>query len=223
MLASKIKRYLWSKKDGPFGKEFPVSEAPTPDGTSGYSSFGGRPTYSISEVPISRINTEGVVKQIRQIAHSPSDPDAECSDELDSEEIEVVLNSSGYHSSTSPSQPAAKIFKSQLVPSTPRNLQPVLSTIPPRSPSPSTARPVLVPTMRTSPIPPWSPPNSSNLWPAPVEEEKTNCLFGFLQPKCFSKGNVGLSGLPERIQRCKMKVKILWPGYLEELIEIVRR
>ncbi|MBW0574784.1 hypothetical protein O181_114499 [Austropuccinia psidii MF-1] len=35
--ASNIRRYLWSKKDGPFGKEFPVSEAPTLDGTSGYS------------------------------------------------------------------------------------------------------------------------------------------------------------------------------------------
>ncbi|MBW0490833.1 hypothetical protein O181_030548 [Austropuccinia psidii MF-1] len=32
-----MRRYLWSKKDGPFGKELPVSEAPTPDGTSGYS------------------------------------------------------------------------------------------------------------------------------------------------------------------------------------------
>ncbi|MBW0565984.1 hypothetical protein O181_105699 [Austropuccinia psidii MF-1] len=35
--ASNIRRYLWSKKDAPFGKEFPVAEAPTPDGTSGYS------------------------------------------------------------------------------------------------------------------------------------------------------------------------------------------
>ncbi|MBW0559080.1 hypothetical protein O181_098795 [Austropuccinia psidii MF-1] len=35
--ASKVRRYLWSKKDGPFGKEFPVSEAPTLDGTSGCS------------------------------------------------------------------------------------------------------------------------------------------------------------------------------------------
>ncbi|MBW0494424.1 hypothetical protein O181_034139 [Austropuccinia psidii MF-1] len=35
--ASNVRRYLWSKKDGPFGKDFPVSEAPTPDGTSGYS------------------------------------------------------------------------------------------------------------------------------------------------------------------------------------------
>ncbi|MBW0577512.1 hypothetical protein O181_117227, partial [Austropuccinia psidii MF-1] len=38
---------------------------------------GGRPIYSSSEVPISRINTEGVVKRIRRIADSPTDPDAE--------------------------------------------------------------------------------------------------------------------------------------------------
>ncbi|MBW0499738.1 hypothetical protein O181_039453 [Austropuccinia psidii MF-1] len=36
-LGSNIRRYLWSKNDGPFGKEFLVYEAPTPDGTSGYS------------------------------------------------------------------------------------------------------------------------------------------------------------------------------------------
>ncbi|MBW0590543.1 hypothetical protein O181_130258, partial [Austropuccinia psidii MF-1] len=35
--ASNVKSYLWSKKDGPFGKDFPVSEGPTPDGASGYS------------------------------------------------------------------------------------------------------------------------------------------------------------------------------------------
>ncbi|MBW0550186.1 hypothetical protein O181_089901 [Austropuccinia psidii MF-1] len=94
---SNFRRYLWSRKDGPFGKEFPVPEAPTPDGTSGYSHLtgsrqrdverwtnvggpipvSGRPIYSSSEVPISRINTEGVVKRIRSIADSPTDPDAE--------------------------------------------------------------------------------------------------------------------------------------------------
>ncbi|MBW0571687.1 hypothetical protein O181_111402 [Austropuccinia psidii MF-1] len=37
--ASNFRRYLWSKKDGPFKKEFPVSEAPTLDGTSGYSAW----------------------------------------------------------------------------------------------------------------------------------------------------------------------------------------
>ncbi|MBW0523456.1 hypothetical protein O181_063171 [Austropuccinia psidii MF-1] len=35
--SSNIRRYLWSRKDWPFGKEFPVSEAPTPEGTSGFS------------------------------------------------------------------------------------------------------------------------------------------------------------------------------------------
>ncbi|MBW0576226.1 hypothetical protein O181_115941 [Austropuccinia psidii MF-1] len=30
---------LWSRKDGPFRKEFPDPEAPTPDGTSGYSHY----------------------------------------------------------------------------------------------------------------------------------------------------------------------------------------
>ncbi|MBW0531043.1 hypothetical protein O181_070758 [Austropuccinia psidii MF-1] len=73
---SNVRRYSWSKKDGPFGKELPLSEAPTPDATSGYSALtgsrkrdvarwtnvggplpvGGRPIYSITEVPISRIN-----------------------------------------------------------------------------------------------------------------------------------------------------------------------
>ncbi|MBW0552218.1 hypothetical protein O181_091933 [Austropuccinia psidii MF-1] len=47
----------------------------------GPTPIGGRPIYSSSEVPISRINTEGVVKRIRQIADSPPDPDAEGSDE----------------------------------------------------------------------------------------------------------------------------------------------
>ncbi|MBW0582307.1 hypothetical protein O181_122022 [Austropuccinia psidii MF-1] len=34
---SNVRRYLWSKTDGPFGKEFPVLEAPTPAATSWYS------------------------------------------------------------------------------------------------------------------------------------------------------------------------------------------
>ncbi|MBW0486991.1 hypothetical protein O181_026706 [Austropuccinia psidii MF-1] len=171
MDASNIKRYLWSKKDGSFGKVFPVSEAATPDVTGsnkrevarwtnvgGPIHVGGRPIYSSSEVPVSMINTKGVVKIITQIADSPPNPDAEGSGELDGEEVEVVLTSTGPHSSTSPSQPAAKRFKSQLVPSTPKNLQPVLSTIPstipPHFPSPS-----LVLKLRPSPIP--QPKNST--------------------------------------------------------------
>ncbi|MBW0570513.1 hypothetical protein O181_110228 [Austropuccinia psidii MF-1] len=96
--ASNVRRYLWSKKDGPFGKDIPLSEAPTIYVTGsrqrdvarwtnigGPIPVGGRPIYSSSEVPISRINTEGIVKRIRQIADSPPDPNAEGSDELDGE------------------------------------------------------------------------------------------------------------------------------------------
>ncbi|MBW0582488.1 hypothetical protein O181_122203 [Austropuccinia psidii MF-1] len=143
--SSNVRKYLWSKKDGPFGKEFPISEAPTPDGTSGFPQLtgsrqrdvarwtnfggpitvGGRPIYSSSEVPISRINTEGVVKRIRRIVDPPTDPDAEGSDELD------------------------------VISSTPRTFQPVLAsiptTIPPSSQSTSNARPALNPEVRPSP------------------------------------------------------------------------
>ncbi|MBW0472596.1 hypothetical protein O181_012311 [Austropuccinia psidii MF-1] len=98
--ASNVGRYLWSKKDGPFGKEFPVSGGPTPDGTSGYSDLtgsrqrdvatctnvggpipvGGRPLYSRSAAPISRINTQVVVKRIRKISNSQPGQNAEGSD-----------------------------------------------------------------------------------------------------------------------------------------------
>ncbi|MBW0491352.1 hypothetical protein O181_031067 [Austropuccinia psidii MF-1] len=170
--ASNVRRYFWSKKDGPFGKKLPVSEAPTHDGTSGYSDLtgsrqrdvarwtnvggpipvGGRPIYSSSEVPISRINTEGIVKQIRQISNSPPDLDAEGSDELDGKEAEVVPNSSGHPSNTSPSQPPAKRFQSHIIPSTLRAFQPTLATIPPASPNSSHTRPALNKAVRPSPI-----------------------------------------------------------------------
>ncbi|MBW0504545.1 hypothetical protein O181_044260 [Austropuccinia psidii MF-1] len=144
--ASNIRRYLWSKKDGPFGKEFPVSEDPTIDFTSGYSDLtgsrkrdvsrwtnvggpipvGGRPIYSSSKVLTPRINAEAMVKQKRQIANSPPDPDAEGSDELDGEEVKVVHNSAGHPSNTSPSQPPSKRFQSHIIPSTPKNFNPLL-------------------------------------------------------------------------------------------------
>ncbi|MBW0544377.1 hypothetical protein O181_084092 [Austropuccinia psidii MF-1] len=117
---------------------------------------GSRPIYFISEVPISNINTEGVVKWIRKIAHSPPDPDAEGSDELDGEEVEVALNSSGNQYSTLPSHPPSKRFQIHIIPSTPRTFQPILSTIPtslpPTSPSSSTNRPAFIPKVRPSPI-----------------------------------------------------------------------
>ncbi|MBW0483388.1 hypothetical protein O181_023103 [Austropuccinia psidii MF-1] len=171
-LASKIKRVLWSKTDGPFGKELPVSEAPTPNSNSGYSNLtgsrkrdvarwknvggaipvGGRPVYSSSEVPICRINNEGVVNRIKQISNSPPDPDPEVSDELDGEEVEVVHNSIGHQSSTSPSHPPAKIFQGHIIPRPPKTLQQTLATLP-SSPSSSTSRPALIPAVRLTPIP----------------------------------------------------------------------
>ncbi|MBW0490943.1 hypothetical protein O181_030658 [Austropuccinia psidii MF-1] len=160
---------MWSKKDGPFGKEFPV-----PEGTSGYSDcrqrdvarwtdvggpipVGGRPIYSSLKVPISRINSQGVVRRLRRIADSPTNPDAEGSDELDGEEAEVLLKSIGLQSSTSPSHPGSRRFKSQVILSTPRNFQQVISiipsAIPPPLPDPSTSRPTLVLTVGPSPLP----------------------------------------------------------------------
>ncbi|MBW0550567.1 hypothetical protein O181_090282 [Austropuccinia psidii MF-1] len=174
--ASNVRRYLWSRKDEPFGKEFPVSEAPTPDGTSGFSNLtgsrqvnvarwtnvggpipvGGRPIYSSSKVPISRINTDSVVKRIRRIADSPPDPDAEGSDELDGEEVEVVPHSVGHPSRTSSSQPLANRVHGHIIPSTPKTLQPTLAAIPTSltsaSPSPYHARPYLNQAVRPSPI-----------------------------------------------------------------------
>ncbi|MBW0505900.1 hypothetical protein O181_045615 [Austropuccinia psidii MF-1] len=104
---------------------------------------------------ISRINTEGLVKRIKQIANSPPDLDAAGGNHLDGEEAEVVYNSIGHQSSTSPSHPAAKRFQSNIFPSTPRTFQPTLATLPtslpPASPSSSAARPALIPAVRPSP------------------------------------------------------------------------
>ncbi|MBW0528769.1 hypothetical protein O181_068484 [Austropuccinia psidii MF-1] len=117
---------------------------------------GGRPIYSSSEVQISRINTEGIVKRIRQVANSQPDPDSEGSDELDGEEVEVIPHPAGNPSNISPSQNPAKIFQSQDIPSTPRNFQPTLATIPtsipPASPHSSHTRPALNTAVRPSPI-----------------------------------------------------------------------
>ncbi|MBW0574608.1 hypothetical protein O181_114323, partial [Austropuccinia psidii MF-1] len=177
--SSNVRRHLWSRKDGPFGQEFPIPDEPTPDANSGFSQLtgsrqrdvarwtsvggpipvGGRPIYSSSEVPISRTNTEGVVKvvkRIRRIDDSPTDPDAEGSDELDGEEVQVVPHSVGHPSSNSSTQPLANRFQSQVIPSTPRTFQPILAsiptTIPPPSPSTSHARPALNPAVRPSPV-----------------------------------------------------------------------
>ncbi|MBW0532593.1 hypothetical protein O181_072308 [Austropuccinia psidii MF-1] len=165
---SNFRRYLWSRKDRPFGKEFPVPEAPTPDETSGYSHCGGMWQGGLmlegqfqlvvgQYIPAqkSQSPTEGVVKKIRRIADPQTDPDAEGSDELDGEEVVVVPHSVENQSSTSSSQPLANRFQSQVIPSNPRTFQPVLSfiptSLPPALPSPSHARPALNQEVRPSP------------------------------------------------------------------------
>ncbi|MBW0581671.1 hypothetical protein O181_121386 [Austropuccinia psidii MF-1] len=70
--------------------------------------------------------------------------------------IKVVNKVAGHPSGTSATQLPAKKFHSQVAPSTPRNFQPILSTvpysIPPPSPNTSTSRPVLASPRTPSPI-----------------------------------------------------------------------
>ncbi|MBW0531550.1 hypothetical protein O181_071265 [Austropuccinia psidii MF-1] len=76
--------------------------------------------------------------------------------ELDGEEAEVIPHSSGHPSNSSPSQPPAKRLQNQVIPSTPRNFQPTLATIPtsspPASPHSSHTRPALNQAVRPSPV-----------------------------------------------------------------------
>ncbi|MBW0571274.1 hypothetical protein O181_110989 [Austropuccinia psidii MF-1] len=64
----------------------------------------------------------------------------------------VVPNSAGHPSNTSPYQPPAKRFQSQVIPSTPRTFQPTFATIPPASPNSSHTSPALNPAVTPSPI-----------------------------------------------------------------------
>ncbi|MBW0556876.1 hypothetical protein O181_096591 [Austropuccinia psidii MF-1] len=144
---------------------------------------GGKQIYSSSEVPISRINTEGVVKRIRRITDSPTDPDAEGSDELDGEEVVVVSHSVDHQSRTSSSQPLANRLQSHVIPSTHRTFQPVLSSIPPASPSPSHSRPALNQAVRPSPN---QPPRNSPITTSQQLQPMASC----------SRRRDGLSPLP---------------------------
>ncbi|MBW0570468.1 hypothetical protein O181_110183 [Austropuccinia psidii MF-1] len=105
------------------------------------------------------MHSQGTVKRLRRIEDSPTNPNSEGSDKLNGEEVEVLPHFIGHQSSNSPSQPPSRGFRSQIIPSTPRDFQPVLSKIPHPSPNPSTARHALVSPVRPSPIP--QPRNSS--------------------------------------------------------------
>ncbi|MBW0561029.1 hypothetical protein O181_100744 [Austropuccinia psidii MF-1] len=82
--------------------------------------------------------------------------DAEGSDELDGLVFEVIPHSAGHPSNSPPSHPPAKRSHIEVIPSTPRNFQRTLATIPtsipPASPQSSHTRPALNPAVRLSPI-----------------------------------------------------------------------
>ncbi|MBW0499053.1 hypothetical protein O181_038768 [Austropuccinia psidii MF-1] len=104
---------------------------------------------------------------------------------MDGEEVEVVLNSIGHQSSTSIFQPAAKIFQSQVIPSTPEISNQSFPLFHPPLPSPSTSRPSLALTVRPSPIPqPRNSPmvTSQKLQPVASSSKRREDLFPFVFP-----------------------------------------
>ncbi|MBW0491349.1 hypothetical protein O181_031064 [Austropuccinia psidii MF-1] len=192
----------------------------------------GGPIYSSSEVPISRINTEGVVKRRRRISDSPTDPDAEGSDEFNGEKAVVAPHLVGNQSRTPSSQPLANKFQSQVTTITPRTFQPVLASIPtslpPASPSPSHARPSLNQAVIPSPNqPPRNSPitTSQQLQPMVSSSRRRDGLspLPFPSAQVFKKEIFGLSELPEKIQTWQVETKKLWLGYSGELIGIADR
>ncbi|MBW0501307.1 hypothetical protein O181_041022 [Austropuccinia psidii MF-1] len=132
-----------------------------------------RPFYASSEVPIPRINNQGILNRIRRIHNLPTNPDGEGSYKLDCEDFEAVDRKIGQPQNSSLSHPPSGTFQSQIIPSTPRNFQPRLAAVPSSinqsSPHPSTARPpTLASEMRPSPAPKYRPspiPPFSNLQP----------------------------------------------------------
>ncbi|MBW0564012.1 hypothetical protein O181_103727 [Austropuccinia psidii MF-1] len=188
------------------------------------------PIYSTLEVPISRIKTEGIMKRIIQISNSPPDPDAEGSDELDDEEVEVIPHSSGHPSNSSPSQPPARRFQSQVIPSTPRTSQPTLATIPtsipPASPHSSHTRPALSPEVRPSPIqqsinsPIVNPQQFQPVASTSRRREEFSPL-PFPAAQVFQRRDQWLSNLPEKTQIWQVTIRMLWPCCLGGWIEIV--
>ncbi|MBW0477259.1 hypothetical protein O181_016974 [Austropuccinia psidii MF-1] len=99
----------------------------------------GRPIYSILEVPMSRIKIQGIVKRIRRISDLPTNPDGK--------EVEVLDKKIGQTNAP------PEFFQTHILPSTPKNFYPRLSTCPSSihqsSPHPSIARlPALASPMR---------------------------------------------------------------------------
>ncbi|MBW0568245.1 hypothetical protein O181_107960 [Austropuccinia psidii MF-1] len=109
---------------------------------------GGRPIYSSSEVPISRINNEAVVKQITRSSDSPPNSDSEGSYELDDPRV---------ISSTVPPEISSLLFHHSYFPSSCLNQS-------------SHTRPALNQAVRPSPIPqPRNSPMATSQQHQPVD------------------------------------------------------
>ncbi|MBW0550336.1 hypothetical protein O181_090051 [Austropuccinia psidii MF-1] len=91
-------RRLWSsiKKGGRFGLEAPVDEPPTSDATSGHSNLTGSRMRNVQQwtnTSSSWAKDGGLIPPTQPHWSSPRDEidtDAECSDELDGEELEII-------------------------------------------------------------------------------------------------------------------------------------
>ncbi|MBW0588080.1 hypothetical protein O181_127795 [Austropuccinia psidii MF-1] len=182
---STIKRYLWRKKDVLFEKQFPVPEAPTPKNVGGPISTGGRQCYSSSQFSSSRLNTQVLVKRIREISDSPT--------YLDGEEVEVINTLVGHSSGSSPTKPPVKKFHSHIIPSNTKNFPPVVSSlpssIPPPSPKPSTSRPFLDSQTKPSPM---TQPKPSPITTCGQKQLKNRSLVYFSIPRCSSVSKSGV-------------------------------
>ncbi|MBW0509498.1 hypothetical protein O181_049213 [Austropuccinia psidii MF-1] len=156
------------------------------------------------------INSQGVVKRLRRIADPPTNTNAEGSDELDGEEVEVVpllatnavLNLPGLllkHLKVNEYQVLTECFNQSFPPL--HTLFILLHPLLPLTHLPWIHQGRHLPFLSTELLQ-WSPP---------VEEEKITFLCCFPPPKWFRKGKIGLCGLPVKDQMWKMKAKMLWP------------
>ncbi|MBW0547397.1 hypothetical protein O181_087112 [Austropuccinia psidii MF-1] len=98
-----------------------------------------------------------VVKIIQNVSYLTTNPDAEGSDELDGEGVELLNEYTGKFTKSSPTQLPVKNLKRKIIPSTPRKIQPFIPSIPSSIPSPSqnpsTATPSLASPISPPPIP----------------------------------------------------------------------
>ncbi|MBW0468107.1 hypothetical protein O181_007822 [Austropuccinia psidii MF-1] len=160
--------------------------------------IGGRPIYSGSQVSISGKNNQGIVKLIRIIFNFPNDPEIELSDELDCEEAEVVNQSSGKPPNFSLTHPSTKKIKINL-----QGFQPNQPLVP--------DYPQILPPLGHHH--PFHLPDNYKYWkePPPNSKDWTGLLYHFHLPRYSKEWIVGQSGLPDRIQMPRVRLKILFP------------